>query len=63
MEPPTFEIDYYRERVDELTVANDHLRHELEQARAHITRLETALDNKNGEIHRLLLISQHQYNA
>lgn len=61
MEP--YETDFYRERVDELTVANEILRTELEQARGHITRLETALDNKRGEIDRLNLIANHLYNA
>jgi hypothetical protein len=61
MEP--YEADYYRERVDELTVANDVLRTELEQARHHIHRLEVALDNKRGEIDRLNLIANHLYNA
>jgi hypothetical protein len=61
MEP--YETDFYRERVDELTVANEILRTELEQARGHISRLETALDNKRGEIDRLNLIANHLYNA
>jgi len=61
MEP--YEADYYRERVDELSVANDVLRTELEQARQHIHRLEVALDNKRGEIDRLNLIANHLYNA
>ena len=60
MEP--YELDYYRERVDELTVANDHLRSELEQARAHITRLETAVDNRTAELQRLTMIANHLYN-
>jgi hypothetical protein len=61
MEP--YETDFYRDRVDELSVANEILRAELEQARGHITRLETALDNKRGEIDRLNLIANHLYNA
>jgi len=60
MEP--FEADYYKERVDELTVANEVLRSELEQARQHIHRLEIAIDNKNGELGRLTMIANHLYN-
>ena len=59
MEP--YETDFYRERVDELTVANEILRTQLEQARGHITRLETTLDNKNAELGRLTLLASHQY--
>ena len=57
-----FEADYYKERVDELTVANEHLRSELEQARQHIHRLETAVDNRTAELQRLTMIANHLYN-
>jgi ParB-like chromosome segregation protein Spo0J len=61
MEPNPYEADYYKERVDELSVTNELLRTELEQARTHITRLEVALDNKNAELGRLTLLASHQY--